>query len=608
MRKYGVLVMEWLRELGYTHCFFVAGGNIMHLLDGAREVMTCIPVAHEVSAGIAVEYFNESRSGSEREAETGKAFALVTAGPGLTNIVSALAGAFLESRQLLVIGGQVKSSDLARGTLRQRGIQEIDGVSLARPVSVVSELVDHCWPRHRIADAILAGSTGRPGPVFLEMCLDVQGASVDEETMATRSRVSWDGDSDRVARRLADHAAQDIIERTRSAQRPVWLIGGGVSRRVADRMGAALAEVPVALMTTWNGADRLDASMPNYAGRPNTWGQRSANVLIQQADLVVAFGTRLGLQQTGFNWQQFAPLADVLQIDIDATELSKGHPRIERGYCVDANAVLEQVAKADLPERSEWLQFCKEVRELLPLREAENVTGDGYLCPYGLYESLSDLATRDDIVIPCSSGGANSVGMQMLAPKRGQRIVTDKGLASMGYGLAGAIGASLAWPGRRVLLIEGDGGFLQNIQELATVAVNNLPIKIVLFSNEGYASIRSTQRNYFNGAYLGCDTRTGLGFPDWPMLFRAFGIDVVELDGAGLASPAAQHALSSDRPAALIAPIDPEQTYFPKITSRVTESGGMESNPLHVMSPPLDAIIEARVLCHLKNAELVGAS
>jgi acetolactate synthase-1/2/3 large subunit len=202
-------------------------------------------------------------------------------------------------------------------------------------------------------------------------------------------------------------------------------------------------------------------------------------------------------------------------------------------------------------------------------------------------------------VIPCSSGGANSTALQTIEQKAGQIIVTDKGLASMGYGLSGAIGAALAWPEKRTIIVEGDGGFIQNSQELGTVAVNGLDLKIFIFSNEGYASIRTTQKNYFGGAYVGCDTKTGLGFPDWTKLFEAYDIPVLVLDEHGLESNEFARRMNERGPCGFIVPVDPEQMYFPKITSRVTESGGMESNPLHEMTPALERHVAEDVLRYL---------
>lgn len=584
--KYSELLMRWLKDLGYTHCFFVAGGNNMHLLDGARQTMVCIPTVHEVAAGIATEFFNEeARASGSAE----RAFAMVTAGPGLTNILTAVASAFMESRDLLLLGGQVKTSDLATDGVRQRGIQEVDGVAMAAPVCKVAKRLDAPVSRARFVEMVAAGTTGRMGPVFLELPLDVQGAPVDVAALETAPVAPVVGDL------AVDHS---VLERVRgllaAAQRPVLLFGGGLTRGAVRAALDRLHELELPTVTTWNGADRIDAGDPVYCGRANTWGQRSANLIVGQADLVLALGTRLGLQQTGFNWQEYAPLAKVVQVEIDEAELRKGHPRVDVPWQADANAVLPQLlADGRLPGWHAWLAECQEIRELIPLVE-DNGTRPGYVDAFDFTLALSRLAGPDDILVPSSSGGGYTVAMQVWEQKLGQTIISDKGIASMGYGLGGALGAAFAGGGRRTIHIEGDGGFTQNLQELATVAVNALPIKTFLMSNEGYASIRMTQRNYFGGAYLGCDVRTGLGFPDWDLLFRAYGIPLLTLTD-GLQTPGFAELFDAPGPAAFVVPVDPEQSYFPKITSRVTASGGMESNPLHRMSPDLPAELAHKV-------------
>ena len=586
MTKYSEVLVGWLKEMGYTHCFFVAGGNIMHLLDGVRSEMECIPTVHEVAAGIATEYFNATEP-------EGRAFALVTAGPGLTNIVTALAGAYLESRELLVIGGQVKASDLASGGIRQRGIQEVDGVALAAPVSVAAQRFELPAPRAEIERLVRLGREGRPGPVFLEFCLDVQGAPVDPAALGDTAPVTA----------VAEPIGADIASELAGSKRPVLLIGGGVSRTDAAAALPGLRRLGVPLMTTWNGIDRIAADEELWQGRPNTWGMRFSNVLLQQADVVVALGTRLGLQQTGFNWQQFAPQAKLIQVEIDPDELAKGHPRVDLPVSADAGATLRSLAvngKAE-PQWQEWRAFCDEVRELLPLVEEVNALGEQSIDPFQFTFDLSRLAAEDDLVVPCSSGGAFTVAMQTWMQKAGQHIVTDKGLASMGYGLSGAIGAAIAFPGRRTIHLEGDGGFAQNLQEMATVAVNALPIKTFLFANDGYASIRMTQRNYFDGHYLGCDSSSGLGSPDWPKLFESFGVPSITLAPGWSTSPTFLELFAGPGPAAFIVPIDPEQSYFPKISSRVTESGSMESNPLHLMTPELSDEVAMTVFPHISN-------
>ena len=586
-QKYADQVNDWLLELGYTHCFFVAGGNIMHLLDGARTRFVCIPVVHEVAAGIAVEYFNEANG-------KGKAFAMVTAGPGVSNIITAMSGAWLESRELLVIAGQVKSEDLATGGVRQRGIQEIDGVGLTKAVSKRAIRIASPIAKAEFLEHVVDGYSDRPGPIFIELCLDAQGSP------PLRENSELNGDLKKTIVKNCDQSLSvDAVTRLKNSVRPVVLLGGGVSRECAQAFHDELISSGIPIMTTWNGMDRIGSDARNYLGRPNTWGQRAPNLLMSQADLIIAIGTRLGLQQTGFNWQEFGRNAYVIQVDIDESELKKGHPRIDLPICGDADQFLSTLLKESYTGWEDWLEYCQNVRVALPVSEEINETAEGFLNPYDFFCEISELMESTDVVIPCSSGATNSVPMQAISQKFGQIIITNKGLASMGYGLSGAIGASLAHPGRRTFLFEGDGGFAQNLQELATVAVNRLPIKIFVFANNGYGSIRMTQKNYFGGAYLGCDIETGLGFPDWNQLFRSFGINSIDIDENWKDSEEFAQAIESDQPCGFVVPVDQLQTYWPKITSRVTEGGGMESNPLHQMSPDLSEHVMREVARYL---------
>jgi len=587
--KYSDQMAEWLVELGYTHCFFLAGGNIMHLLESCSRRFKCIPVVHETCAGIAAEYFTEI-------SRKGKAFALVTAGPGLTNIVTAMAGAYMESRELLVLGGQAKLADLANGEVRQRGIQEVDGVSIVRPVTVLATLLRETVDRATFAEMVATTAHGRKGPVFIEIPLDIQGRDVDAAKLNTEIRPRRSPFA-----AIEKDTLTQVVRKLRESKRPVLLLGGGITRETAKEVLGRLTELGIPLMTTWNGIDRVPSEHPLYFGRPNTWGQRSSNILLQQADLLVALGTRLGLQQTGFNWQEFMPVGEVIQVECDPSELHKGHPRVDSPICGDANVVLKHIAANDVGNYREWVEFCRMVRQAIPLVEPVNHTGEGYLSPYAFMQELSKLCTGEDVVIPCSSGGAETVLMQTFEQKRGQVMVNDKGMASMGYGLSGAIGAAVASPGKRTVLVEGDGGFMQNLQELGTVSANKLNLKIFLFNDNGYASIRMTQSNYFGGRYVGCDTETGLGIPQWDHLFAAYGIPVMAVGPEFERDAEFLRRFNVTGAAGFLVNIDPKQTYFPKITSKITENGSMVSNPLHLMSPELPKELAEKVMRYLKR-------
>lgn len=568
---------DLLGERGYTYCFFVAGGNIMHLLNSSRTRFVCIPVINEVSAVIAAEYFNESQ-------QHNKAFALVTAGPGLTNSVTGIAGSWLESRGVLVIGGQVKSSDLKSVGLRQKGIQEIDGVRIVESITKRSLRVDD---RKKLVDAIRAVDSiysGRPGPVFLEICIDTQVKELENFNPASIVIESQQNEQSFVKK------LNEVLELLQKAQRPILLIGGGVSRKFEENFPNWYRKFPLPIMTTWNGADRVSSNHELYWGRPNTWGMRYSNLLIQQCDLLIAVGARLGLQQTGFAWEEFAPLAKIVQVDIDKNELEKEQPKVEISIECDADLWLETFLKASkplrLPNLLNWQNFGNQLRAELPLSEDVNTTEPGTISPYEFFQDISKLTSASDILVPCSSGGAFTTFMQSYLQSEKQIIISNKGLASMGYGLAGAIGAALANPTRRVLLFEGDGGFAQNLPEIGTVVAQKLNLKIFIFDNSGYASIRMTQSNYFGGAYVGCDRQTGLGLPIWEKIFVSYGIPthvIREVEHL-------KNRLSSNNtgPEVFIVKISPQQTYFPKIQSRILEDGEMKSNPLHLMSPELD--------------------
>jgi len=570
--KYSDQIGEWLKAAGYTHYFYVGGGNIMHLTESLSRYLTGVPVVHEVAAGIAAEYFNEI-------AAPAKALALVTAGPGLTNIVTAISGAWLESRELLVIGGQVKTTDLSKGEVRSRGIQEVDGVAL---VESTTKLAYRFMKPVSAADflAKLAVSwTPRKGPVFLELPLDVQAATVSREPLPPVKAPALPT--------VREKDLQRVVDLYNEAERPILLVGGGVSYEMAKRLRETIIAKRIPTMTTYNGADRFDGDDPVYLGRPNTWGQRSSNIIIQDSDLIIAVGTRLGMQQTGFNWQEFGRKATVVQVEIDEGELNKGHPRIDHRYGADANDFLVRFVAEELAPKDEWLARAHEIRRAIPRVEDVNKTGEGYISPYDFIVRLEQLTKADDLIIPCSSGSAFTLSMQLYKQKFGQRLLTNKSLASMGYGLSGAIGAAIAKPDKRTFLIEGDGGFAQNLQELGTVAINQCNLKIFIFHDQGHASIRMTQRSYFNGKYLGCDRQSGLGLPDWTRLFAAWDVPVMMLPLDFDDNDEFLAKVSSDGPQAFIVPIDPEQTYFPKISSRITASGSMESNPIDRMSPDL---------------------
>jgi acetolactate synthase I/II/III large subunit len=589
-RKYSDKFIDDLVRLGYTHCFFVGGGNVMHVLESARTRMVCVAVVNEVSAGIAAEYFNVA----SRDLG-GRAFALVTAGPGLTNLITAISAAWLESRELLVVGGQARTDFLSKGTVRQIGHQEIDGVSITKSITKKAMTVEQPLTFEELRDVTNLSRSGRKGPVFLELCLDVTATFVEDE-------------EDNAVETAAPNGSQvfefdDLVEKIGKAQRPMFLVGQGLGFKYFQAQLNSLRELGIPVSTTWNAADYLSYDDHLYAGRPNTYGMRWANAVIQQADLVVSLGARLGLQQTGFNWEEFVPVGEVVHFDIDPEELSKNNPETVNTFQCDVNdafpVLVESLRSSKRHDYSEWREFIQLVKKSLPINESANRLFSSYVNPFDFMYELSELLSQDAVVIPCSSGGAYTTVMQGFKQKVGQLLTNNKGLASMGYGLAGAIGSAFASPGRAVYLLEGDGGFAQNLSELGTLANQKLNIKLIIFDNGGYASIRVSQKAYFDGNYIGCDEETGVGLPDWNKLFGAYGIPCAELSGPLGESSQALDLLSRPGPGALILHVNKDQPFLPKVTSKIFSDGSMKSNPIHLMTPPLDMETEEKVFHYL---------
>jgi acetolactate synthase-1/2/3 large subunit len=508
----------------------------------------------------------------------------------------------MESRNVLILGGQVKSTDLQTGGIRQRGIQEINGVELLQGITKSAVQLRNPISNSELQDYIDSGVRGRPGPVFIEVCLDVQAMRRVVDDFDSSAKLDENFSQDQGGE-LDPKILREVYETLNNSSRPVLLLGGGVSREVSNRYQKLFEKLGIPLMTTWNAADRVDSQSALYFGRPNTWGQRSANVIIQQADLLIAVGTRLGYQQTGFNWKSFLPIGKIVHVDIDRSELEKGHPKTDFALQTTSEKFLEWLGSLDFEgsqKFDDWVCFANDVKRKLPNNESSNLTRDGFLNPYSFIETLSELASSQDLIIPASSGGAFTTTLQAFRQKLGQIMISNKGMASMGYGLAGALGASYAFPGKRTILIEGDGGFAQNLQELGTLQESNHPVKIFIFDNEGYASIRMTQLNYFDGNYIGCDKKTGLGLPDWSFIAKSYGLDFMILQNGFEVDPRFLEVFQSKLPAIFIVPIQEDQTYFPKLNSRIVADGMMETNPLHLMSPELEKNIGDQVFRFLE--------
>ncbi len=578
--KYSDVFMDWLKEAGYTHCFYVSGGNVMHLLESASYRFKCIPFIHEATACIATDYFNEvSQNGS-------KAFLLVTAGPGITNSITGIASAWMDSRELLIIGGQVSTKYLAKGRTRQIGFQEIDGVELCKSITKETIRIEKQIGKDEVFRLIALSKTPRKGPVFIEFCLDIsmEKFEITKEPNKVITDKRFDGPE------VIDNAINEVLQLFYNSKRPLILLGGGVDR------GTNLVELkrhnlPVA--TTFNGADRINHDYQFYCGMPNWYGSRWANLILQQADLILALGTSLGVMQTGYNFEEFAPNAKVIKVDVDINELTKGTIEIYKGIQLDCNLFIKQFSKLfdkkHEPIYDKWRDYVKEIRKVLSRPEKINTARPPYIQSIDFLLQLCRTMDGKEIIIPCSSGAAAyESAMRTLEFKGENLVVTSHAMASMGFGLAGGIGASIAHPEKKVIVIEGDGGFAQNLQEVSTAIKNNLNLKLFIMDNGGYQSIRGNQRSAFNDHYIGCDENSGLLLPKWHQIGNFFGCKVFEVDASTAFNEIFNELFSSSGFVIFIVKIDPDQTYYPRVLSKRNSNGEVISNPLHTMHPPLD--------------------
>ena len=581
MSKYSDDFMEWLKIAGYSHCFFVAGGNAMHLIESASNKFDCTPFINEIGAAIAADSFNEICREDQR------AFVLVTAGPGLTNVTTAVASAWVDRRELLIVGGQAKSTDLSRGKVRQMGFQEIGGVEILSSITKKSVLIDNQIGQDELNHYVSLTKAQPKGPVFLEVCLDV----TIQETNEAKIRSKEFSTNVSILQGPSSESIEKVAAMLRQSSRPVILLGGGVERNSCISDVEMLKNMGIPLATTFNGADRIGADYEFYCGRPNWYGSRWANLIIQQADLVIALGARLGLMQTGYNWKEFVPNGKVVQIEVEEAELNKGFPELEMKINCDPNDFLRELCHELIDQELQgievWHKLIKKIRKELALPEKINVASSGYVEYYSFtHELISKLGPTDNIN-PCSSGGNyESFGRVMLS-KTGQKWVTSPGLASMGFGISGGIGMALAYPKNRTVVLEGDGGLSQNLQEFGVIRNLNANMKIFIADNGNYGSIKSHQKAVFNNHYIGCDKATGLWLPEWEFIARAFDIPFLVLTDRNTFGKEFTDLFDSKGPSIFIVKVDPDQVFYPKILSSKNAQGEIISNPLHFMEPPL---------------------
>lgn len=582
MIKVSDYVIKRLEETGAKHMFMLPGGGAMHLNDslGKSEKIQYVCCLHEQACSIAAEAY--------ARVNNKMGLLMVTTGPGGTNALTGVAGAYLESTPMFVVSGQVKRMDMINNQgVRHQGMQELDIISVVDSMTKYAALVDDPQMiRYHIERALYEATHGRKGPVWLDIPLDVQATMVDEEALIGFTPLP------EIKNTHLEKQVLQVIDLINQSERPIVMAGNGIRLSDGRKEFEELTEIlNIPVLTTWNGIDLIEETNPLYYGRPGGLGHRYANFMQQNSDLFLSIGARLNLLQTGYNFDGFARGATKVMVDIDNAELHKINVRPDLPICADAREFMQLLIKhkdkIQVKDRSEWFAYGDRLREKYPIVLPEYWEETEKTNTYCLLETISKYMEPEDVYVSGSSGSCIDISMQTFRVKKGQRVFCTKGLASMGYGFPSAIGACLASGGKRTVGVNGDGGFVMNIQELETLARLNLPVKMFVLSNRGYGAIKATQTNLFQGHLVACNEDSNLSLPPIAKVAAAYGLKTLTIENNSQLDEKVKEALGYEGPVICEVMTPIELTAKPKQVSYKRSDGQMESKPLEYMNPPI---------------------
>lgn len=595
-----IRLSEYLAKIlvsnGISQVFMLTGGGAMFLNDalGNQPGLKTVFCHHEQACAMAAE-------GYARVA--GKpAVVNVTTGPGGINALNGVFGAWTDSIPMLVISGQVKRETCMATykipNLRQLGDQEADIIRMVQGITKYAVLVDDPKTiRYHVEKAIFLATSGRPGPCWLDIPVDVQSSMIDEE-----SRAGFDPDQADAAEQVPNQLSKlcrEVIQKIQKSSRPVILAGSGVRHAGADDLfDRVIHRLGIPVTTAWT-HDIIASDDPLFCGRQGSIGDRAGNYAVQNADLLLVLGSRLCIRQISYNWQAFARKAYKIQVDIDQAELEKPTVKVDLPIVCDLRTFLRELdcqldrILLDIFQHADWLAWCQERRKKYPVvrNDAQDVEEKGKINPYNFLDFLFRQLATDDVIV---SGNATAcvVAFQVAELQKGQRLFSNSGSASMGYDLPAAIGASVAHSGKRVICLAGDGSIQLNIQELQTIVHYQLPVKIFVLNNQGYVSIRQTQQNFF-GRLTGESPASGITFPDMVRIASAYNIPACRLEDASYRTQL-PGILSTPGPILCEVVLNPAQTFEPRLSSKQLPDGHIVSAPLEDMYPFLgkDELLE----------------
>ena len=573
-------------QLQLKDIFMLSGAGSMHLSDGVacNPKLRAICVHHEQSASMALEAY----------ARTNQNFAVgyFSTGPAALNALTGLGGAWQDSVPCLFISGNVKRSMCSHTAgvpgLRQFGVQELDIIPIVSTLSKYSvHLTNPEMIRFELEKAVSISKSGRPGPVWIDIPMDVQAARVNPDTLQAFHDESQPS--------MANAADIDfLVDAILSADRPVIIAGRGIRIAGAQKILQEFAtRFSLPVVTPYLGIDNLRHDLDIYIGKTGVKGDRPANFAMQNSDLILAIGTSLHVSVIGYEYEKFARVAKKIVIDIDPISHQKKTIKIDRLIELDAKVALQEISTKlsgeDFKSRSvSWLERCVQWKRKYPvcLPEYENLTGE--INVYSFMDYISQASEEGDVFVADAGSAFYAVSQGIKLTKNNQRYIPSGAMATMGYTVPAAIGASAAIGDARVIAITGDGSLQQNIQELQTILHYNFPIKIFIWNNDGYLSIRASQKNYFEERYIGEGPLSGVSLPDTLKICGAYGIPAARVSELTQLEEAIRIAFETPGPDLLEIMTPREQLIIPTVSSRINQDGTMSSRPLEDMSPFLD--------------------
>jgi acetolactate synthase-1/2/3 large subunit len=563
--------------------FLIPGGGCIHIVDSlAQSKINLIPTLHEQGASVAAESYAQF---------TNKlGVVLVTTGPGATNALTGIASAWLDSIPVLLITGQVQTKDsVGNKNIRQMGFQEINTTAIYKSITKYSVTITEPKSiRFHLEKALYLAKNGRPGPVVLDIPLDIQAAEIEPNEL-----IGYDPSIDNAPANLANNlkTIESAAKALLNAKRPIVLVGNGV------RLGDAITEfyefinkTGIPVLTTWKALDLLEESHPQYVGRPGFIAQRGANFNQQNSDFILTIGARLDHGQLAYQPQYFAREAKKCIVDIDIHEINKLNFSIDFPVNLDAKTFLTQFTKlVTRLDISDWLNHCKKLYNKYPVVISDYMDSDKpYISNYAFIEYLSSLLPEDCLIIPGSSGACSEVTMQAFKCKKRTRVYNSEGLGAMGFGIPSAVGGCIASNKKETICIDGDGGFFMNIQELELVKRYNLPIKFFVLNNNGYGSIKTTQNTHFGGRLVASDPSSGLTLPSIELNAAAYRIPFIRLQNQKNLKQDINRVLKTNGPVICELIVDPEHKTLPRASVYKKSDGNFASRPMEDLTPFLD--------------------